>query len=75
MEAMMLIHGGSIGYYRGDVKTATLDMQALRPTIMPIVPRLLNKMYDTAQAMVRMKAIAVAFSWTLPTRLSNFFVA
>ena len=45
--------GASIGYYRGDVKTATNDMQALGPTILPIVPRLLNKMYDGAQAVVR----------------------
>ena len=53
MEECFLILGASIGYYRGDVKTATLDMQALQPTCLPIVPRLLNKMYDAAQAVVR----------------------
>ena len=52
MEAVVLMIGASIGYYRGDVKTATLDMQELKPTVLPIVPRLLNRMYDNAQALV-----------------------
>lgn len=43
---MMLQHGARIGFFRGDVKLLTEDMQALKPTILPMVPRLLNRIYD-----------------------------
>ena len=42
----MFMHGASIGFFSGDVKLLTDDMQAFRPTIFPTVPRLLNRMYD-----------------------------
>ena len=31
----------------GDIKLLTSDMQALRPTLFPTVPRLLNRIHDT----------------------------
>ena len=40
------MHGCRVGFFSGDVKLLTDDMQALRPTIFPTVPRLLNRMYD-----------------------------
>uniref|UniRef100_A0A3B3V4S8 Arachidonate--CoA ligase n=1 Tax=Poecilia latipinna TaxID=48699 RepID=A0A3B3V4S8_9TELE len=39
-------HGGRIGFYQGDIRLLPEDMKALRPTIFPVVPRLLNRMYD-----------------------------
>ena len=39
-------HGMKIGFFRGDVKLLTEDLMALRPTIFPTVPRLLNRIYD-----------------------------
>ncbi|GMT20855.1 hypothetical protein PFISCL1PPCAC_12152, partial [Pristionchus fissidentatus] len=45
-EWVLIVGGGSIGYFRGSIKTLTEDIAALRPTIMPVVPRLLNRMYD-----------------------------
>jgi long-chain acyl-CoA synthetase len=35
-----------VGYYSGDIKELTNDLKALKPTIMPAVPRLLNRVYD-----------------------------
>lgn len=45
-ENAVYYYGGSIGFYSGDIKNLTEDMKALRPTIMPAVPRLLNRIYD-----------------------------
>ncbi|XP_063985043.1 long-chain-fatty-acid--CoA ligase 5 isoform X1 [Diachasmimorpha longicaudata] len=49
-ENGMYIVGGSVGFYSGDIKTLPEDMKALRPTVMPAVPRLLNRLYDKVQA-------------------------
>ena len=38
--------GARIGYFQGDVKLLTDDLQALQPTVFPCVPRLMNKIYD-----------------------------
>lgn len=38
--------GGCVGFYSGDIKRLNDDLQMLRPTIMPAVPRLLNRVYD-----------------------------
>uniref|UniRef100_A0A8C6XN78 Arachidonate--CoA ligase n=1 Tax=Naja naja TaxID=35670 RepID=A0A8C6XN78_NAJNA len=43
---MMYCHGGRIGFFQGDIRLLSDDMKALRPTIFPVVPRLLNRMYD-----------------------------
>lgn len=39
--------GGRIGFYRGDVKLLAEDLQELKPTVVPIVPRVLNRIYDS----------------------------
>uniref|UniRef100_A0A7N6BMX8 Arachidonate--CoA ligase n=1 Tax=Anabas testudineus TaxID=64144 RepID=A0A7N6BMX8_ANATE len=44
--AVVYCHGGRIGFYQGDIRLLPDDMKALRPTIFPVVPRLLNRMYD-----------------------------
>ena len=46
LQIVMFMHGASIGFFSGDIKLLTDDMQALKPTIFPTVPRLLNRMYD-----------------------------
>ena len=38
--------GIKVGVYSGDVKKLKFDMQELKPTIFPSVPRLLNKIFD-----------------------------
>ncbi|GMR60431.1 hypothetical protein PMAYCL1PPCAC_30626, partial [Pristionchus mayeri] len=49
----LIMHfGGSIGYFRGDILKLGEDMQTLQPTFFPVVPRLLNRMYDGVMAKV-----------------------
>jgi len=38
--------GASVGFYQGDPLKIMEDFVALKPTISPIVPRLLNRLYD-----------------------------
>lgn len=38
--------GGRVGFYRGDVRVLAEDLQELRPTLVPTVPRVLNRIYD-----------------------------
>lgn len=46
MQIICFMHGCRIGFFRGDVKLLTDDMQALKPTLFITVPRLLNRIYD-----------------------------
>ncbi|KAJ7984412.1 hypothetical protein DPEC_G00354570 [Dallia pectoralis] len=38
--------GGKVGFFQGDIKLLPDDMKTLKPTIFPVVPRLLNRVYD-----------------------------
>lgn len=49
-ENALLMVGASIGYFTGDIHNLSEDMKALRPTMVPAVPRLLNRIYDRVQA-------------------------
>jgi long-chain acyl-CoA synthetase len=42
----MLMSGASVAFYRGDPMLLVEDLQACRPTILPVAPRVLNKIYD-----------------------------
>lgn len=42
--------GAAVGFYSGDIRDLTSDLKALKPTIMPAVPRLLNRVYDKIHA-------------------------
>uniref|UniRef100_A0A8C9YZZ9 Long-chain-fatty-acid--CoA ligase n=1 Tax=Sander lucioperca TaxID=283035 RepID=A0A8C9YZZ9_SANLU len=46
LQSVVYCHGGRIGFYQGDIRLLPDDMKALQPTIFPVVPRLLNRMYD-----------------------------
>lgn len=45
-QSVILIHGARIGFFQGDIRLLTDDLQTLRPTVFPVVPRLLNRMCD-----------------------------
>ena len=49
----ILGQGGSIGFFGGKILEITNDLQILKPTIFPSVPRLLNKVYDRVVAGVQ----------------------
>lgn len=46
----MYLVGGAVGFYCGNIKFLFEDMKVLKPTIMPIVPRLLNRIYEKEMA-------------------------
>ncbi|KAF4026109.1 hypothetical protein G4228_018215 [Cervus hanglu yarkandensis] len=43
---VMLCHGAKIGFFQGDIRLLMDDLKALQPTVFPVVPRLLNRMFD-----------------------------
>lgn len=49
-ENAMYYCGAAVGFYSGEIKNLASDLKALRPTVMPAVPRLLNRVYDKLQA-------------------------
>ncbi|KFZ47898.1 Long-chain-fatty-acid--CoA ligase 5 [Antrostomus carolinensis] len=42
--------GAKVGFFQGDIKLLTDDMKNLKPTLFPVVPRLLNRIYDKIQS-------------------------
>nr|XP_006630030.1 PREDICTED: long-chain-fatty-acid--CoA ligase 1 [Lepisosteus oculatus] len=46
VEAVILCHGARIGFFQGDIRLLMDDLKTLRPTLFPVVPRLLNRMFD-----------------------------
>uniref|UniRef100_A0A7E4W672 Long-chain-fatty-acid--CoA ligase n=1 Tax=Panagrellus redivivus TaxID=6233 RepID=A0A7E4W672_PANRE len=45
----VLMFGASVGYYSGDIANLNNDLKALKPTVFPVVPRLLNRFNDLIQ--------------------------
>ena len=41
-----MFNGGSIGFYSGDMRLFNDDIRQLKPTMIPAVPNVLNRMYD-----------------------------
>ncbi|XP_037996921.1 long-chain-fatty-acid--CoA ligase 5 [Motacilla alba alba] len=42
--------GAKVGFFQGDIRLLTDDMKTLKPTLFPVVPRLLNRIYDKIQS-------------------------
>lgn len=42
----MFCHGAKVGFYQGDISLLMDDIKTLKPTFFPVVPRLLNRIYD-----------------------------
>ncbi|XP_053272574.1 long-chain-fatty-acid--CoA ligase 1a isoform X1 [Pleuronectes platessa] len=46
VQGVVLVHGARIGYFQGDIRLLMDDLKTLQPTVFPVVPRLLNRMFD-----------------------------
>lgn len=46
----MIVNGARIGFFQGDIRLLSDDLLTLKPTVFPVVPRLLNRMYDKVGA-------------------------
>lgn len=53
-ELHLVLHlfGYQIGFYGGNIRKVMDDALVLKPTVFPLVPRLMNKIYDKVWAMV-----------------------
>ena len=53
----IMSRGVSIGYSRGDPKLLIEDMQELKPTMVPMVARMMQKIYDKVRTMFNISRI------------------
>ncbi|PKI85129.1 hypothetical protein MVES_001031 [Malassezia vespertilionis] len=49
-EAFILCSGGAVGYYSGDITRLPEDLQILKPSALPAVPRVLNRIAGQIEA-------------------------
>lgn len=54
-EMAFLQVGASIGYWRGDVKKLKDDIGIIQPTLLPAVPRVLDRLYDGINDQIKQK--------------------
>ncbi|NWR34950.1 ACSL5 ligase, partial [Tachuris rubrigastra] len=50
VQAVIYSCGAKVGFFQGDIKLLMDDMKTLKPTVFPVVPRLLNRVYDKIQS-------------------------
>lgn len=50
VHGLTFTYGAKIGYFQGNVNKLLDDMKALSPGCFPVVPRLLNRLYDKVQS-------------------------
>uniref|UniRef100_A0A3Q2Y9X9 Arachidonate--CoA ligase n=1 Tax=Hippocampus comes TaxID=109280 RepID=A0A3Q2Y9X9_HIPCM len=46
IQVSMFCHGARVGFYQGDISLLMDDIKTLKPTLFPVVPRVLNRIYD-----------------------------
>ncbi|XP_034078688.1 long-chain-fatty-acid--CoA ligase 1-like isoform X3 [Gymnodraco acuticeps] len=65
VEGVMIVHGARIGFFQGDIRLLSDDLNTLKPTVFPVVPRLLNRMYDKifGQANTSLKRWLLGFAY------------
>ncbi|XP_035524890.1 long-chain-fatty-acid--CoA ligase 1-like [Morone saxatilis] len=67
VQGVMLVHGAKIGYFQGEILRWLSDdlKQHLKPTVFPVVPRTLNRMYDKifGQANSSLKRWVLGFAY------------
>ncbi|KAF3687720.1 Long-chain-fatty-acid--CoA ligase 1 [Channa argus] len=65
VQGVVLIQGARIGYFQGDIRLLMDDLKTLQPTVFPVVPRLLNRMFDKvfSQADTAMKRWLLDFAF------------
>ncbi|XP_041271487.1 long-chain-fatty-acid--CoA ligase 5 [Onychostruthus taczanowskii] len=50
VQTLIFSCGAKVGFFQGDIRLLTDDMKTLKPTLFPVVPRLLNRIYDKIQS-------------------------
>lgn len=57
METAVYSEGGAVGFFGGDIRNLADDIKVLRPTVLPVVPRVLNRIYDKVLAQANKSAL------------------
>ncbi|XP_048464802.1 long-chain-fatty-acid--CoA ligase 5 isoform X2 [Rhincodon typus] len=50
VQTALYCSGSRVGFFQGNIQLLTDDMKTLQPTVFPVVPRLLNRIYDKVQS-------------------------
>lgn len=50
IECVCFMVGARVGFYRGDIRLLPDDIKELQPTVVPVVPRVLNRLYDKVRS-------------------------
>uniref|UniRef100_A0A8C1JVG6 Arachidonate--CoA ligase n=1 Tax=Cyprinus carpio TaxID=7962 RepID=A0A8C1JVG6_CYPCA len=61
VQGVILMHGARIGYFQGDIRILMDDLSTLKPTVFPVVPRLLNRMFDKVNSPLKRRILEFAF--------------
>uniref|UniRef100_A0A671LRR6 Long-chain-fatty-acid--CoA ligase n=1 Tax=Sinocyclocheilus anshuiensis TaxID=1608454 RepID=A0A671LRR6_9TELE len=57
-----VVADAAVGFFQGDIRLLPDDMKALQPTVFPVVPRLLNRVYDKSGAQTPFKKWLLNFA-------------
>uniref|UniRef100_A0A1A8S358 Long-chain-fatty-acid--CoA ligase n=1 Tax=Nothobranchius rachovii TaxID=451742 RepID=A0A1A8S358_9TELE len=52
IQLTMYCYGARVGFFQGDISLLMDDIKTLKPTLLPVVPRILNRIYDKIQGSV-----------------------
>lgn len=52
VQQTIFFYGGRIGFFSGDIKRLPSDLKALKPSVLPSVPRLINRIYQRVASQV-----------------------
>uniref|UniRef100_A0A1I7UR56 long-chain-fatty-acid--CoA ligase n=1 Tax=Caenorhabditis tropicalis TaxID=1561998 RepID=A0A1I7UR56_9PELO len=69
----LLGFGSKIGYFRGSIQGLTDDIKTLKPTVFPVVPRLLNRLYDAITSKVQQQGFMakLVYNFAFARKLSQ----
>ncbi|WFD33802.1 long-chain-fatty-acid--CoA ligase [Malassezia cuniculi] len=72
-ESFILMTGGAVGYYSGKVDRLPEDLQILKPSAMPAVPRVLNRVAAQIETQLAAGGIRAALlSTAINTKIKNY---
>uniref|UniRef100_F1KXI1 Long-chain-fatty-acid--CoA ligase n=1 Tax=Ascaris suum TaxID=6253 RepID=F1KXI1_ASCSU len=60
LECIIFQTGAHVGFFSGDIRRLPEDIKELRPTVIPLVPRVLNRIYDKVMSEVNKSFIKKA---------------
>lgn len=72
IECFFAYLGAKIGYFQGDLKLLLEDFETLQPTVIPSVPRVLNKAFDRINTLAHAKfLVGKLFDFGLSSKLQE----